>query len=1599
VWDADITRGDLTLAKRFADEGRLEVAARLFRRLLEDRSRTLVEAEVESGFFRPVRFAVERAIRDGGPELLEQYLRVAEPTAGAIMPEASDASPEATEALRRITKEFFLTSYGDDAAYRLAQRELDQQRWFQAARLLSRLPSHPDPSLDLTEVRLRLALAWSRLSRPDRARELVEEAGVSTDAASPILRALAKELERDGADLRGQGASAYPHTLVDPTRRGRLDAGTVDDAAIADQLWAVEYTLDPLEVRMLGSESRVFPLGDKGNIIRNDPVSLGSHWRDTRQLPAGTVVFSETGEAYFRSLRELVCVELSTGEVRWRAREWSPVVDRPDPSLSRLVNAPKLFVDGQFLTQPNHAAVQVFSDRASRRLTYIDGAVYQLEGGTPYGASNLLKQIESNGKPFAKFDAGGVLASYDGVTGELRWRRSVDSMIPDPTLGGSFASLPVAYDGMLLVATEVQGQVEVIALDPVTGATLRRTAVGLTPYRSLVGDLMMIAVDGETAYVSTGQGLVAAIDARAGETMWSRSYPRQSSSPESAPGWEENAVMPEGGVLYVTPSDARRLLVIDALTGEIMASQDAGDWRYPLGVVAGDLLLASTSGLDRYDTITGDIAWRSNFREPVSGRGVMVGDTAYMPVADRIERVDLATGEQGRAFEVPAFEGQPVGNLYASRGQMVMLGVGVVRGFGDVDRWTDQMERLAESGDVSVLLHRARIRFNAGEVDAGLESLRIAMRNARGSARAATVRSRLLAALTAAAVSRPWRQAEPLLNEAASLAKSTNEGMLVRLARVDSLKKSRRPGDAAEALAPLLSAEAAATMRYADGRRINTVRLAADRMRSLVEWSRAWLTGTGDGPRIDAAVDADAAPRRGDGSPAVLDGPSNETLPDWSSTPAVEPWWSTASSAALEAAKASDSIDALWSVHEAFSGTPAGTRAAEAAIDRAIAGERFAMGELLAERLGDDAIKADAYQRIARAMAEDDRLAAATRSAWRRVAELAPARLIEGRPVSEILADHATPPLAPEPRSEDPAERLRWERAWSIEGFGDAWFVELAPRPGGPSEWMRDKQLFVGGGELGLLSLTDGQTIWARDLPGDGMETSVANGTLVAVNGISISSGGLANDGGVLMLASKQGLAAIDLYMGITLWEAPEQVPMQQADAATRSYGLTPVHASEGYAAAIVEAAPGAASDWELVLYDLATGTCLWRTPIDTYSVGSRMGGVRIVGDSVHTLNIEDQTWIAYDRVDGRERLRKAVKAKHGAFGRQTLSVITTGLRRIVGYNLDDGTRMYVTRSPSGPVHDVRSADASAFGGWMLVCSETRLDRNFREWQSHVGYWVDIESGRITKELTMSGQSSSFQSMAISRDGKRVVAVGESTEGEASNLQAAIGIVDGKENPAVRFVAPQETGPRLTAAMLAGGGDFFAAIIRDRPRIDEDGESRPSSGGTVLVLSPRQGGIVPGMALPTESDRPSYFENLGQAFSRAGMLVVMHGGDRLTGCRLERGQPDEAVDLTRAYNKVVNDLEDGRKAELLDQVRRLAERRNEVRLELVKASINGDADREQIRKWQGRIAVYGVMLRRYRERGYAKDVNQILKEFDKAFNEQRAALRAQRNSD
>lgn len=338
----------LERAEELARAGRYDTAVRSLQKVFDATEQVLIERGPR--VLRLAHRVAEDLLLQWGEEALDDYRIVADQPAGALFRQVRGRFDE--QLLTRVVRRYFLSSYGDEAAYRLACYRLDQGDFASAYRLLTRIHErYPNPTVSRTDVLLRLAVAAARIGDREKARQLWAQYRTETSGPAPSWM---RDIEKL---VRGEA------------RGGRIP----------------EYDDSPVEVVSLPDKNR------------EPRVPMVSRW-EVSGLPAKDItprfrVFRDLLEfAWRHDSRRSADKFIADGKRVWVSsafgvgcftvggrKLWSTSGAKPLRHLSR-DEARRLGLPVRGLDSEHLGIWSGFSDHMEGRISVSDGTLYRIEG-------------------------------------------------------------------------------------------------------------------------------------------------------------------------------------------------------------------------------------------------------------------------------------------------------------------------------------------------------------------------------------------------------------------------------------------------------------------------------------------------------------------------------------------------------------------------------------------------------------------------------------------------------------------------------------------------------------------------------------------------------------------------------------------------------------------------------------------------------------------------------------------------------------------------------------------------------------------------------------------------------------------------------------------------------------------------------------------------------------------------------------------------------------------------------------------------------------------------------------------------------------------
>lgn len=733
----------LQRAEQFVKDERFDLASVLWQKVLDDAGDNLVS--VDGRVYISLRRQVEQRLAELPRLALSTYRVTADGEAQALL---SAAGPDKEEqALADVVRRFFLSSHGDEAAYKLGCLALDRYDFVGASRLfLKVLEEHPDPSVPKADLLVRLAVAAGRVGDREAADKFLAdiEALEGPKPSRTLLGAVSEDIAQ--STVASQYVSAR---LAMPALPGDATSKTLT------ALWSQEYEMrfqeQPLGRNMAYMYSgRMAPV-EQRQISREQVID---RWKQNGWMPAGKLLFAD-GRVFFKTGKNLTCWS-TKGEdkVLWETL-WNNEyeVDEFSQQLAMMAMNMGMQPGMQSDQRPRTPAeMLLFGDRIHQDISIAGGRIYSIEGrrypknGQPDSTTRQPKPFNWNSTP--RRTRVNWLAAYDIRTGKVQWHRAADDEAKDGSDGGmGFMAAPVACGSVLLAPATDGGSMWLLGIAPDDGRTLWKTylcdepAGGCDPWSPI-----KVAVEGRDAYVLCGAGVVFAVDGTTGAIRWVVRYQRDKKSTstrmvmrggyggaarlEDYDGWSEEMLVPVGRQLLVMASDSAWLFSLDCRSGEFLwrsPRTTGGAASYCIGVKGRAMFVGGTTQVRRVDIPSGKIVWEYPKEGPAIesyGRAVLTDDALYVPVKDSVLKLDPETGLEVSQVGVRLTSHDPVGNLYSDGEKLWVLSANRFYSLTHLEYLMKSLEKRIEEGDSGALLDRMRLLVKSEEWDAAMSDLR-----------------------------------------------------------------------------------------------------------------------------------------------------------------------------------------------------------------------------------------------------------------------------------------------------------------------------------------------------------------------------------------------------------------------------------------------------------------------------------------------------------------------------------------------------------------------------------------------------------------------------------------------------------------------------------------------------------------------------------------------------------------------------------------------------------------------------------------------------------------------------------------------------------
>lgn len=715
-----VTTESLSRAAALVTRGEWGPAAAAYQAIVDGAGDQVVQ--ISQGVYVGLRRHVAGLIARWPAEGLAAYRQQVEAKAAAELTRLE--AEGAAEDLAQLAERFYATRAGATALDRAGELAIERgdldaaRQWY--ARLVN---SHPDRAELLLTWRAKIALCDSWEADAGAIRDLL--AACEAREGGPLVKWAGRE-ERLSAFLRRhlieRGSASQE---IDGTSESPGGAEPAAQAAVRHSRPAADGV--PVE-RRPDSEAEEGPgarVWSVDNLGESPEVIIGGGFDSALARREAAAREYESG----RWISRLPVAGEGWTFVHDGSRAWAVDPASPDaPVWEYTMAAPPSEPETTSLEEPP----------ALNTSTYHDGRLFVPLCGKPGDDDSDAAAATT------------TLVCLDARSGREVWRNSLKQfgsrfertrIDGSPVVSGNHAVTVVrrckgfGFEAAFLAAFDIRN-----------GALAWTTHLGEAPtgtYGYRRATLCLATRHGDSVFVSTNLGTIAAVSASTGQVIWLRTYP--CAGGEGQDGfWPSRLGMPvrswhyqaplvwRDRVLFM-PLDAENLLVCRQSDGEMVARpalEGLGMAATLLGV-RGDQLFLAGSQVTCYDLNAGRIDWQRPIPQGrLFGRGA-VGDRGVFVPTDRGLATFPIDGGPAQLFTWPI---EDAGNVLALAGEWIVAGPNRLISLAGVDRARDRLMNAMDAAprEPRAALRLADLEFSRGEYERGMSAVEEALRRAGG---------------------------------------------------------------------------------------------------------------------------------------------------------------------------------------------------------------------------------------------------------------------------------------------------------------------------------------------------------------------------------------------------------------------------------------------------------------------------------------------------------------------------------------------------------------------------------------------------------------------------------------------------------------------------------------------------------------------------------------------------------------------------------------------------------------------------------------------------------------------------------------------------
>lgn len=703
--NADVDR-IMAKAVRYQKESNFRAASRFWLAALERAPGNMYSDDNE--LYYPMVQHIESKLAKLPPDGLKVYRIAADAQAEEIL--AAGEGKDELQTLQKVVDLAFLSSKGDQCALKLAGLYLDRFQSARAETLLQRIVDvYPNPDVAMDQVWLKLAISAYLNDNTLKAKFALSNAKkVRKDVSESLIASVEKMFDTKRAQTVTNKSTEGIQSSFGLGSQTNISLDLPKDYLQPKMAatWLFQHAFKPagrtrakyIDGEVLLGEEKAAAAKMSTTAQDRDLNNLATQWRKEGFRTTSTPIVSG-GKILFKTQADLSGwhTDLEKTKSVLRSKNLNRYsTDAITNQLFRFSSNMSNYPAAQGFAFKNPLSLQCFGDFLYQSMSVYKGVVYSVEGKpfdrsaraptftNPNGMNVWSSPRHRNRETY--------LQAYDLATGKTLWDKPFPESDPkfiDSLKNGAVAGPSVGFKDNILFPYLLGDEMLLISVDRLTGKLVWKCSLCFLPEVSTeAGTSIQIALDGQTAFVVNGTGLISCVDAGSGKLNWVRKYRRSVTEKEQGNnqrffghmnnrqfnfqinGWEHDLAMSWGPWIVVAASDTDYLAAFRKSDGEIAWKADRAGvlgctvdrW---LGFYDGVIYATGEKSLIAYELPAEGRLFGTpqSIQGNISGQGFVCKSGIYLPVGDRIEKYDRKTLMKLGQYQVKMPKGTQLGSL------------------------------------------------------------------------------------------------------------------------------------------------------------------------------------------------------------------------------------------------------------------------------------------------------------------------------------------------------------------------------------------------------------------------------------------------------------------------------------------------------------------------------------------------------------------------------------------------------------------------------------------------------------------------------------------------------------------------------------------------------------------------------------------------------------------------------------------------------------------------------------------------------------------------------------------------------------------------